>query len=164
MRDEVGVTKIVDRSTFQSELDGLRVREKAHTHEGDAIAAARRRLPMVEIDPAIRLIGAQGGRNAPRRVRGPPTVDCLLLHAVAPASLHRSSEKGAPRLHRKSASCPIFILATSPSRRFAKALTKRVPGIVTSWDGKCLGSRPRTRLAHYWLRRKERAGCIWCAT
>jgi predicted dithiol-disulfide oxidoreductase (DUF899 family) len=60
MRDEIGVPKIVDRSTFQSELDALRVREKAHTHEGDAIAAARRRLPMVEIDSAVRLIGPNG--------------------------------------------------------------------------------------------------------
>jgi predicted dithiol-disulfide oxidoreductase (DUF899 family) len=60
MRDEIGVPKIVDRSTFQSELDALRVREKAHTHEGDTIAAARRRLPMVEIDPAVRLIGPNG--------------------------------------------------------------------------------------------------------
>src|SRR5260370_22154379 len=38
--------KVVDRSTFQAELDELRVREKAHTREGDAMAAARRRLPM----------------------------------------------------------------------------------------------------------------------
>jgi predicted dithiol-disulfide oxidoreductase (DUF899 family) len=44
MRDELGAPKIVDRSTFQAELDALRVREKAHTREGDAIAAARRRL------------------------------------------------------------------------------------------------------------------------
>jgi hypothetical protein len=28
----------VDRATFQGELDRLRIREKAHTHEGDAIA------------------------------------------------------------------------------------------------------------------------------
>src|SRR5262249_3815594 len=44
MKDEVGAPKIVDRRTFQAELDALRVREKAHTREGDAIAAARRRL------------------------------------------------------------------------------------------------------------------------
>ena len=31
----------VDRAAFQAELDRLRVREKAHTREGDAIAAAR---------------------------------------------------------------------------------------------------------------------------
>src|SRR5262249_14352735 len=36
------------------------VREKAHTREGDAIAAARRRLPMVEMDGTTPLIGAQG--------------------------------------------------------------------------------------------------------
>jgi predicted dithiol-disulfide oxidoreductase (DUF899 family) len=44
---------VVDRDIFQAELDRLRVREKAHTREGDAIAAARRRLPMVEVDPGF---------------------------------------------------------------------------------------------------------------
>ena len=52
--------RLVDRATFQSELDALRVREKAHTREGDAIAAARRRLPMVEMDAATPVIGADG--------------------------------------------------------------------------------------------------------
>jgi predicted dithiol-disulfide oxidoreductase (DUF899 family) len=52
--------EIVDRATWQSELDALLEREKAHTHEGDAIAAARRRLPMVEVDPAHTLTGPQG--------------------------------------------------------------------------------------------------------
>ena len=52
--------RLVDRQTFQSELDTLRVREKAHTREGDAIAAARRRLPMVEVDATTLLIGATG--------------------------------------------------------------------------------------------------------
>jgi predicted dithiol-disulfide oxidoreductase (DUF899 family) len=55
-----GVPVVVDRATFQAQLDALRVREKAHTHEGDAIAAARRRLPMVEVDATIPLIGPQG--------------------------------------------------------------------------------------------------------
>jgi predicted dithiol-disulfide oxidoreductase (DUF899 family) len=57
---QLGVPKIVDRDTFQAELDALRVREKAHTREGDAIAAARRRLPMVEVDGATPLIGEHG--------------------------------------------------------------------------------------------------------
>ena len=48
---------VVDRSTFQAELDALRVREKAHTRESDAIAAARRQLSMVEMDRTIPLIG-----------------------------------------------------------------------------------------------------------
>ena len=60
MRDELGVPLVVDRSRFQAELDALRVREKAHTHEGDLIAAARRRLPMVDMDPSIALTGPNG--------------------------------------------------------------------------------------------------------
>jgi predicted dithiol-disulfide oxidoreductase (DUF899 family) len=60
MKDEPGAPKVVDRSTFQAELDALRVREKAHTKESDAIAAARRRLPMVEVDGATPLIGERG--------------------------------------------------------------------------------------------------------
>jgi predicted dithiol-disulfide oxidoreductase (DUF899 family) len=38
-----GMPELVDRATFQAGLDRLRAREKAHTREGDAIAAARRR-------------------------------------------------------------------------------------------------------------------------
>ena len=55
-----GVPRVVDRSSFQAELDALRVREKAHTSAGDAIAAARRRLPMVEVNGATQLIGERG--------------------------------------------------------------------------------------------------------
>jgi predicted dithiol-disulfide oxidoreductase (DUF899 family) len=60
MREEFAAPTIADRATFQAQLDALRVREKAHTHEGDAIAAARRRLPMVEVDGATPLIGERG--------------------------------------------------------------------------------------------------------
>jgi predicted dithiol-disulfide oxidoreductase (DUF899 family) len=51
---------VAGRATFEAELGQLRAREKAHTHASDAIAAARRRLPMVEMDPAIPLTGPQG--------------------------------------------------------------------------------------------------------
>jgi predicted dithiol-disulfide oxidoreductase (DUF899 family) len=59
-KSEPGVPAVVDRDTFQAELDALQVREKAHTREGDAIAAARRRLPMVEVDGTTPLIGERG--------------------------------------------------------------------------------------------------------
>ena len=52
--------RIVDRTAYQTELDELRRREKAHTTESDAIAAARRRLPMVEVDSQTPLIGGDG--------------------------------------------------------------------------------------------------------
>jgi Bacterial protein of unknown function (DUF899) len=61
---------VVDRASFETQLGELRVREKAHIREGDAIAAARRRLPMVEVGASTRLIGTPGprshGRTRPR--------------------------------------------------------------------------------------------------
>ncbi|MFF0706755.1 MULTISPECIES: DUF899 domain-containing protein [Gordonia] len=40
---------VVDADTWRRELDDLRAREKAATRELDAIAAQRRRMPMVEV-------------------------------------------------------------------------------------------------------------------
>ena len=49
-----------DRAAFEAGLSRLRAREKAHTREGDAIAAARRRLPMAEVDASLALTGPRG--------------------------------------------------------------------------------------------------------
>ena len=59
-RNVFAAPKVVDRAAFQAELDALRVREKTHTKEGDAIAAARRRLPMVAVDGARRSLANVG--------------------------------------------------------------------------------------------------------
>ena len=55
-----GKPPVVDLATWQAARDELLVREKAHTREGDAIAAARRRLPMVELDGTVEVTGADG--------------------------------------------------------------------------------------------------------
>ena len=52
--------KIVTRAQFQQARDELLIREKAHTRDSDAIAAARRRLPMVEVDANLELAGPHG--------------------------------------------------------------------------------------------------------
>jgi predicted dithiol-disulfide oxidoreductase (DUF899 family) len=52
--------EIVDRQSWLRQRAELLVREKAHTRAGDAIAAARRRLPMTEVDATVELIGEQG--------------------------------------------------------------------------------------------------------
>ena len=51
---------VTDRAAWQAQIDEVRVREKAHTREGDAIAAARRRLPMVEVDSSTPVTGQRG--------------------------------------------------------------------------------------------------------
>ncbi|MGN6635312.1 MAG: DUF899 family protein [Oryzihumus sp.] len=50
---------IVDRKTWLREREALLAREKAHTREGDALAAARRRLPMTRV-PAVTVEGPGG--------------------------------------------------------------------------------------------------------
>jgi len=62
---------VVDAETWRREVDALREREKAATRELDAIAAARRRLPMVEMpdytlqgpDGPVRLVDLFQGRS-----------------------------------------------------------------------------------------------------
>ena len=50
---------VVDEQTWRAQLAELRAREKAATRELDAIAAQRRRLPMVRL-PEYTLVGAEG--------------------------------------------------------------------------------------------------------
>ncbi len=73
---------VTDRAKWQAQLDELLVREKAHTREGDAIAAARRRLPMVEVDRVDPADRRAGPRPAARGVRGPTPARCVLPHVA----------------------------------------------------------------------------------
>ncbi|MDG4666723.1 DUF899 family protein [Mycobacterium sp. 236(2023)] len=59
MTDTTVTPPVVDAQTWRAALDELRKREKAATRELDAIAAQRRRLPMVEM-PDYTLTGADG--------------------------------------------------------------------------------------------------------
>ena len=59
MTDTTAVPPVVDAASWRAALDELRAREKAATRELDAIAAQRRRLPMVEL-PKYVLTGPDG--------------------------------------------------------------------------------------------------------
>jgi predicted dithiol-disulfide oxidoreductase (DUF899 family) len=59
MSDSPATPPVVDTATWEAALADLREREKAATRELDAIAAARRRLPMVAL-PDYTLVGADG--------------------------------------------------------------------------------------------------------
>jgi predicted dithiol-disulfide oxidoreductase (DUF899 family) len=55
-----GRPPVVDLASWQAARNELLDREKAHTREGDAIGAARRRLPMVEVDGTVEVVGPDG--------------------------------------------------------------------------------------------------------
>ena len=57
------VPQIVDREVWHVARDQLLAREKAHMRAGDAIAAARRRLPMTEVDATTTVVGPEGPRT-----------------------------------------------------------------------------------------------------
>ncbi|KRE30099.1 hypothetical protein ASG82_25265 [Mycobacterium sp. Soil538] len=59
MIETTALPPVVDAAAWRTQLEELRAREKAATRELDAIAAQRRRLPMVEM-PDYTLIGADG--------------------------------------------------------------------------------------------------------
>lgn len=64
MTSNAALPPVVDADAWQRELDALRVREKAATRELDAIAAQRRRLPMVAM-PDYTLDGEDGPVRLP---------------------------------------------------------------------------------------------------
>ena len=126
---------VVDRAAFQAELDALRVREKAHTREGDAIAAARRRLPMVEVDAGLTLIGPHGPVTLLDAFEGRRQLIAyyFMWH---PASPRPSSARAAPGVTTPGrASCPTCTPATSPTPSSARVRTTRASATATSWAG-----------------------------
>jgi predicted dithiol-disulfide oxidoreductase (DUF899 family) len=54
------VPQVVSESEWRGELDAIRAQEKRATHERDALAAQRRRLPAVEIEQSYVFDGPQG--------------------------------------------------------------------------------------------------------
>jgi predicted dithiol-disulfide oxidoreductase (DUF899 family) len=58
--DSPELPAVVDLATWQAVRDELLIREKAHTRAGDALAAERRRLPMVEVDATVEIVGPDG--------------------------------------------------------------------------------------------------------
>ena len=75
---------VTDRARWQARVDELRVRENAHTRAGDALAAERRRLPMVEVfERRSQLLVPFLMWHIGKRAAQPDAVDRLVGDAVA---------------------------------------------------------------------------------
>jgi hypothetical protein len=127
--DTPALPAVVDRATFQAELDALRVREKAHTREGTP-SAARRRLPMVDVR-CTPLIGA---------LRGTYWVfEDARCHRILVATGHPAGSSEGEFYHRRSASCPSRIpgvtLPVLPSRATKRPAPHFMAGDAVQWPG-----------------------------
>jgi predicted dithiol-disulfide oxidoreductase (DUF899 family) len=134
---------IVDRATWQAQLDALLVREKGHTREGDAIAAGRRRLPMIEVDPAITLTGPHGPVPLLEVFEGRRhlIVYFLMWHTGQPAqaqcevcTFFNGQVRELSYLHSRDVTYATF----------CQGPYDQASATATSWAGTCPGTPPRT--------------------
>ena len=165
---------VVDRSTFQEQLEALRVREKAHTREGDAIAAGRRRLPVVEVAADSPLLGPRGpvtlldafeGRRQliayyfmwwPGRPAAEQCEGCTWVMSHVGEFAY---------LHSRDITFACFARGGTPPMALAmrRRHTTRASATAPSWAGTCRGTRPSPHLT----RSSSTASTVystWCAT
>ena len=156
---------IVDREVFQTRLDALRTREKAHTRENDAIAAARRRLPMVEVDAATPLIGADGPATLLDAFEGRRQLIAyyIMWHPGAPAAdqcegCTWNNTQVVERSYLYSRDITYAVLCQGPYDESAAT--------ATSWAGTCRGTprRPRSTRCSSGARSGRCTSCATCAT
>ena len=72
--------EVVATEEWQAALEALRAREKEQMRGGDALAAERRRLPMVEIEKDYAFEGPDGKASLLDLFEGRPAADRLPLH------------------------------------------------------------------------------------
>jgi len=160
--DAAAIPLMVDRATFEAELDGLRAREKAHTHEGDAIAAGPPTAPSGGDEPRHAISRAPRTSQPAGRVRRPTTTDRLLLHvarrppggrAVRRLHVGRHAGRGAvlPAFSRHH----LCVLCQGPYDESIR--------YTTSWAGTCPGTQHKTHSTPSWSAATS-TGCTLCAT
>ena len=127
---------VVDAAQWRRQLDELRVREKAATRELDAIAAQRRRLPMVEMPDYI-LQSPNGPVTAGRHVPGQDAADHLPPHVVRRETTGSAPAARASRLSsRGSTSSTRTTRGSSSSRRARSARpSPTARRSATGWSG-----------------------------
>jgi predicted dithiol-disulfide oxidoreductase (DUF899 family) len=135
---------VTDRAAFQAEVDRLRVREKAHTREGDAIAAARRRLPMVEVDSSTPVTGPDGPVTLLAAFEGRRQLIAyyFMWHADHPAA---GQCEGCTWITAQVAELSYLHSRDITYAVFCQGRTRKACATATSWAGRCPGTRRSTR-------------------
>ena len=146
MTDQTPMPPVTSRAAFEAELAALRVREKAHTREGDAIAAARRRLPMVEVDGDLALTGPQGPLTLLEAFEGRRQLIAyyFMWYPGRPAA---EQCEGCTWVTTQVGELSYLHSRGITYAVFCQGPTTRASATATSWAGTCRGAPPRTRPA-----------------
>ena len=136
----------------------LRTREKAHTREGDAIAAARRRLPMTEVPPDTTVIGPDGPIPFGEVFEGRDEL-IVYSHMFHDGQPWEWQCEGCTRNTWNMGTPPTRPTSTptgSPSPSSATGRTRTSPRSATSWVTRCRGAQRTHRRSHRGPRRLHR--------
>ena len=139
------VPPIVDRETWHGARDELLVREKAHMRAGDAIAAARRRLPMTEVDGSTTVVGPDGPRTLLDLFEGREEL-VVYRHMWFPGKPFENQCEGCPKTYWATQNLSAYLNARGVS--FAVSRRGRTPssrGSSSSWVTPGTGTPRRER-------------------
>ena len=153
---------VTDRAAFEAELDRLRIREKAHTREGDAIAAARRRLPMVEVDAGLTLTGPHGPLTLLEAFEGRRQ---LIAYYFMWWGGHPAAEQceGCTWVTTQVTELSYVHSRDITFAVFCQGPYAEAPATASSWAGTCRGTPRKTPSTRFWP--DARSACsIWCVT
>ena len=137
--------KVVSEKEWQAAQEAFLAKEKAFTHEGDALAAERRRLPMVKIDKPYTFEGTDGPVTLLDLFDG--RAQLLLYHFMFAPGVHGWPSAGCPGcsmfldnigqftpVHLKARSVSMAVVARAPLANI-EAYRKRM-----SWSHRWVSS------------------------
>ena len=118
-------TNVVSQARWEEEIQAIRTEEKRATRERDALAARRRRLPMVEITKPYEFDGPNGRVGLPDLFEGRPQL--ILYHFMFAPEVDGWPDAGCPgcsmfvdqighlaHFHARGASLALVSLAPPP--------------------------------------------------
>ena len=140
--DTRAAPKVVDRATWGAACEELLVREKANLRESDALAAARRRLPMTPVPRDVQVVGADGPVPLVNAFEGRRQLVGYFHMWHDGNGRGTSSARAARSSPPRSSGRSTCTVATSPWPSSAKGPTRRAGRTPTSCRTGCPGGRP----------------------
>ncbi|HEV8605791.1 MAG TPA: DUF899 domain-containing protein [Tepidisphaeraceae bacterium] len=141
---EISLPKIVSQAEWQKARDALLIKEKAATHARDALAAERRRLPMVRIDKNYLFISPTGKVKFLDLFEGrkqlilyhfmfAPGVQCWPTAGCPGCSMFIDQVCHLAHLHARNTSFCMVSLAPLPTlERYKERMGWRIPWVSSS--------------------------------
>lgn len=140
---KTALPEIVSAEDWRAAHAAMLVKEKELTHARDALAAARRRMPMMRLDKPYTFEGEHGPRSLLELFEGRPQL--LLYHFMFAPGVHGWPEAGCPGCSMYLDNLGQFVVPHLNARDTSLAVVSRAP------LANILGYQRRMGWKHPWL-------------